>query len=507
MLIDYAEVAKIRNADSFSEGAKAVREAMASDPYRPGYHFLPPANWMNDPNGAIFWEGRYHLFYQYNPNGAFHGSIHWGHAVSEDLVHWMDLPVALAPTPGGPDEVGCWSGCAVNNDGVPTLVYHGNPGGICIATSDDGLLTWRKHPENPVIPEPPKGQVEWLTSAPFAWREGDVWYLLSGRYVGHPPKTLGSSRDAAFMFRSVDMVHWEYMGTLYEPGEESDCAVPDFFPLGDKHVLLFASHTRGGQYYVGAYAEHHFVPEHHGRLNFTTFDPKNAPMLASGELIAPISWRDPTGRRVMIAWIAEGRSHEAQVASGWAGVMSLPRILSLDREGMLCIEPLPELEILRRGHRQLGPIQVKPELSVTLPDILGDCLELTIEFEPNSAGIFGVKVRCSPDGAEQTLIYYSREDGCLTLDQAQSSLRRDVVGRSAQRAFLDLTPSEPLKLHIFLDRSVLEVFANRRLCLTKRIYPSRPDSLGVRLFTDGDSATVRSVDAWEIAPIWPNVRP
>ena len=89
------------------------RQEMADDPYRPLYHFLAPANWMNDPNAAIFRDGKYHLFYQHNPNGAFHGTIHWGHAASEDLVHWMDLPVALAPTPGRPDEAGCWSGCPV----------------------------------------------------------------------------------------------------------------------------------------------------------------------------------------------------------------------------------------------------------------------------------------------------------------------------------------------------------------------------------------------------------
>ncbi|MDE2994105.1 MAG: glycoside hydrolase family 32 protein, partial [Chloroflexota bacterium] len=130
-----------------------------NDPHRPRYHFLPPSGWMNDPNGLIQWEGRYHLFYQYSPEFGdvpdSHRAAtlkHWGHAVSDDLVHWEHWPVALTPTPGGPDKDGCYSGCAVDNHGVPTLVYTGVfPQCACIATSDDGLVTWTKHPANPVV--------------------------------------------------------------------------------------------------------------------------------------------------------------------------------------------------------------------------------------------------------------------------------------------------------------------------------------------------------------------
>src|ERR1700723_2534620 len=91
------------------------RDALPGDRHRPLYHFLAPANWMNDPNGAILWKGKYHLFYQYNPNSASWGSIHWGHTVSSDLVHWEDFPIALAPSQDGPDKHGCWSGCVVDN--------------------------------------------------------------------------------------------------------------------------------------------------------------------------------------------------------------------------------------------------------------------------------------------------------------------------------------------------------------------------------------------------------
>ena len=112
------------------------------DRHRPSYHFLPPANWMNDPNGFIQWGSTYHLFYQYNPAAAVHDSIHWGHAASEDLVHWRHLPIALTPTPGGPDADGCWSGSAVDDNGTPTIIYTGASGQhqrACLATSSDDL--------------------------------------------------------------------------------------------------------------------------------------------------------------------------------------------------------------------------------------------------------------------------------------------------------------------------------------------------------------------------------
>ena len=98
------------------------RDALAGDRHRPLYHFLAPSNWMNDPNGAIFWNDKYHLFYQYNPNGPYWGTIHWGHAASSDLVHWEDFPVALAPSKEGPDQHGCWSGCVVDDRGIPTAL-------------------------------------------------------------------------------------------------------------------------------------------------------------------------------------------------------------------------------------------------------------------------------------------------------------------------------------------------------------------------------------------------
>ena len=191
-----------------------------------------------------------------------------------------------------------------------------------------------------------------------------------------------------------------------------------------------------------------------------------------------------------------------QRAAGWAGVMSLPRVLSLSDNGTLEIEPVPELAGLRRNHRRLTNLPIRPDTAIPLEGVEGDCLEILATFEPGDAEALGVKVRCSPDDNEQTLIFYSLGDKSLALDAEQSSLNPDVVSYGVQRGPLELAADEPLKLRIFLDRSVIEVFANNRQCLTKRIYPARKDSRSIQLFARGGSAKLRSIDVWKMAAIW-----
>ena len=470
------------------------RQQMAADLYRPLYHFSAPANYLGDPNGTIFWKGKYHLFYQYNPDGAFDNSkrMHWGHTVSEDLVHWDDLPIALAPTLDGPDRSGWWSGGALNNNGVPTLIYYGHPDGNCIATSDDDLISWEKHPENPVIPYPPEGD-GWRPFDPCAWQEGDTWYSLSGG-------KLEGIGDTTFLCQSKDLVHWEYLHPFYiselDKAPESDCAVPDFFPLGDRYMLLFASHERGVQYYIGSYANHRFFPDLHGRMNFGDFG------VESGHLCAGFTLLDGMNRRIFFGWIPEGRREIVQRAAGWAGIMSLPRILSLSDDGTLEIAPVPELAVLRRNHRQLTNLAISPDTAIPLDGINGDCLEILATFETGTAEALGVAVCCSPDEEEQTLIFYDPRDKCLVLDVNRSSINPDAMSHGVQRGPLEVAADEPLTLHIFVDRSVIEVFANNRQCLTKRIYPARDDSRGVQLFARGGCARLMSIDVWNMASIW-----
>ncbi len=482
----------------------AMRAALHHDPHRPRYHFAAPANWMNDPNGLIQWQGVYHLFYQYNPSGPTHGNIHWGHAASADLVQWEDWPVALAPTPDSADADGVYSGCAVDDNGVPTLIYSGNrriPGSdppervqrTCVATSADGLRTWTKDLNNPVIRETPPGLDLVQYRDPSVWKEGDTWYQVTG--AGFPD--VGGT---ALVYRSRDLRTWEYLHPLCvgdvhrtEPiwtGTMWEC--PQFFPLGDTHALLISAWDRGTKttpYLTGDYADHRLAPRVEGLLDL------------GWSFYAPQSFRDDRGRRIMFGWLREERPNADLVAAGWAGAMSVPRILTARPDGTLGYAPAPEIEALRGAHLHVADLPVTPDSRDFLDELRGNCLEIIAEFGGGDAATFGLIVGRSPDGAEETRIVYDRARAQLQVDRTRSSAAatpdRPVVGGACP-----LDAGEALRLHIFLDGSIIEIFANGRACLTARIYPSQPESIGVDLFARGGTVHMRRLDCWQMASIW-----
>jgi len=198
--------------------------------------------------------------------------------------------------------------------------------------------------------------------------------------------------------------------------------------------------------------------------------------------------------------------------------LSLPKVLSLAADGTLQIEPVEELTALRQNHRQHRDIALATGAEHALADIDGDCLELLLDIEPPRAGSFGLKVRCAPDGQEQTIIAFDAAAATLKIDTSRSSLSPDIfqpwpIPQAAfhpelldrledirvQEAPFSLAPGERLRLQVFLDCSVLEVCANGRQCITQRIYPTRSDSLGIALFSRGGSTAIKQLDAWDLA--------
>ena len=356
-------------------------------------------------------------------------------------------------------------------------------------------MTWRKWAGNPVIPERPPGLDILHYRDPSVWREADgSWYMVHGAGIT-------GVGGAALLYRSPDLVDWEYLGPIHvgdltrrEPvwtGSMWEC--PQLFPLGDKHVLIVAVwHDRTlnyAAYAVGAFDGARFTPEREGILD-------------AGLLYAPQTMLDDQGRRILFGWLREGRGREAMQAAGWSGVMSLPWILTLRADGALGVAPAPELEALRGDPVRHADLALAPGAHATLPDIGGDCLELAAEFERGDAARLGLIVRRSPDGAEQTRIAYEPASGRLVVDRERASLDA-ATERTPHAATLALADGEPLRLRVFLDRSTIEIFANERLALTSRVYPTRADSLGLGLFAEGGSARLRALAAWPMRGIWP----
>ena len=326
---------------------RRVAPEPSSDPYRPVYHYVNPEGPSNDPNGFTYWQGRHHLFYQqYPPEDR---RQHWGHAVSEDLVYWQDLPIAIYP---GIEEK-CYSGSCLAEDDRVLACYHGTSAGTMIATATDPLLlNWEKIPGNPVIAEVEGAEPgsPYRVGDPCLWKGKKGYYSLSGSFQG---KLLVDAQPLPHLFFSEDLRNWTYLGPFLEDdvfttaGE--DCAVPYFWPIGDKHILVFGSHQRGAQYLLGDWDEEagKFRPFAHDRF---CFGPIN-----NGGVNAPTATPDNNGGVHLMHMLNHG-----MLTGDWNGIMSLPTRLSLGPGNTVINEPIAALEALRTDHRHIGKRSFQP---------------------------------------------------------------------------------------------------------------------------------------------------
>ncbi|MGI9219612.1 MAG: GH32 C-terminal domain-containing protein [Woeseiaceae bacterium] len=465
--------------DDAAEAARMVREKLLSDPSRPGYHFVMPEGIAIpfDPNGAIFWKGRYHLFYIFQDKRTGRKSDHWGHVSSTDLFHWRHHPTGLLE--------GMYSGnCFLNKDGVPTMCYHQVGQGNAMAVAlDDDLNEWQKLESNPITPKTEEGDEhhdKYRSWDPFGWYENDAYYAIFGGK--HPGIAKSPTLDG----------EWQYVGDLFAHGVDGvaldeDVSCAELFKFGNKDMLLCISHRLGARYYLGEWKDEQFYPDFHAQMSWV-----------DNTFFAPESMLDDQGRRIMWAWLLDFREIGVRWEHGWSGVMCLPRVLSMNDDGEVLMDVAAEIELLRYGANSEKDIAVPADTDVPVEGVSGDSFELIVEMESSDATQYGVKVYQSPDGEEETVIYYDAEDGALKIDTNRSG--PDDTPKDIEAGPLRLKEGERLTLRIFVDKSVIEVFANSRQAVMRRVYPSRPDSVGVSLFSKGGTAQLHSLQSWLISP-------
>ena len=455
--------------------ARALREKLLSDPFRPGYHFVTPEGRCMpfDPNGAIFWKGQYHLFYIFQDARGHN----WGHVSSTDLFHWRHHPTGLVS--------GMFSGnCFVNKEGRPTICYHQvGQGNAMAAAIDDDLNEWKKLDSNPITPKTLPGDPnhdKYRSWDPYGWLEGDTYYAIFG---GNRPAIVKSKSLAG---------PWNYVGDLMGnavPGVGINEDVS--WPISSRSATRGCSCASAigwvARYYLGEWKNEQFHPRFHEKMSWIDHS-----------FFAPESLVDDQGRRIMWLWIFDSPGFAMRQEAGWSGTMSLPRVFSLGPDGMLRMNPPCEIERLRYRPQSRADVSLAADQQVVVDGISGNSIELGLEIKAPEARQFGVKVCRSADGQEETLVYYDAVDKKLKVDTTRSSLTEGP--KSIEAGPLELKAGEPLQLRVFVDRSVVEVFANGRQAVMCRVYPSKADSVGVAIFSQGGPAHVANLHKWDMMP-------
>jgi fructan beta-fructosidase len=467
-----------------------------AEEYRPRFHFTPLRNWMNDPNGLVYYSGEYHLFYQHNPYGTAWGHMSWGHAVSSDLVRWEHLPVAIPEEPEAGYTI--FSGSAVvdwndtsgfGRGGGPPIVAvctaDHQPGhalqDIHLAYSLDLGRTFTKYAGNPVIDV---GDPKFGDPKVF-------WHEPTGRWI--MVNILGQQQGRIVLYGSANLKTWEYLSEFQAADEAPgiwEC--PDMFPLplddGPRQVkwvlktnyVDFSRPVWGSRYFVGDFDGH----------TFESGVPTPLPVRSDGdEFYAEVTYNDipqADGRRILIGWIRQSPSETRP----WTGMQSIPRVLTLRWRGgglQVCQAPVAELQTLRGEHSEFQNETISGDATLLADSgVSGAEFEVVAEFEQGSAAEFGLRLRLSGDS--EAAIGYSVEAGELFVERGER-------GRLA-------TPlpiaGELVKLHIFIDRGVVEVFGGEGVAVITALLDPNPVCKAFELYAQGGDARLAEMDVWRL---------
>jgi len=490
----FREVVRSTDVATFSKAALALRRYMIeNDPHRPVYHFTGPESWINDPNGVIYHQGKYHLFYQFDPIVEGRRSKRcWGHAVSDDLVHWVDWPVAIWPD-SPHDRGGVYSGnMTIDDEGNPAALYTGNVAGHretygMLARSTDGFRTWQKKMvmDNKQRPNP-QSPVHWDAQV---WKEGDTWQQLIGGTTGG-----NGAQGCAWLWTSPDLENWtlqKHIAPSIKLGRYWE--LPYLLPFGEKHALLVG---HGNPYWVGVYDKEKkiFTPDYAQPKSmdpgtYYSFNPHMTDDKGPGG----------STRRLMHGWVT-GAASPTKTVPYWQSAHSIPRVLTVRGE-YLVQTPVLEIEVLRGKHVAAGRRTIEPDKGGYVPDVRGDALEIVAAFDParSKAARFGLKVRMSPDGKQFARIWYDPAAEQFGVDGNVAKKTSTFGGITSKRSE-ETRLRDPVTLRVFIDRSILEVYCGGNAITNRMFLDSK--CVGVDLFAEGGPAQLVSLDAWQMKSMW-----
>lgn len=445
----------LRNIEKAQREISQKKPMIETAKMRQHYHFMPEVGWMNDPNGLIFFKGYYHFFYQYNPYDSQWGAMHWGHGISKDLVHWEYLPIALAPSEPYDDyrNGGCFSGSAIEADGILYLFYTGaanvgdrNVQTQCLAYSEDGIH-FEKYENNPVVTAP-DGYDPANFRDPKVWKHEDYWYMVCG--------AAKNNLAQALLFRSSNMVDWEFFNVLAESRGELgymwEC--PDFYSIEDKYVLMFSAmglQDRTVIYLVGD------MNYETGKFNYTTMGEIDWGL----DYYAPQTFLDKNGRRLMVGW-ANGwgwmpwwKDWGPTYKEGWCGSFGLPREVKLCSDSRLQFVPVKELELLRYGKIEKQDLVIDG-MQYEIPVADGARFEMliTVNLDDTDTDKFSLLLRC--DKEKYTVVEFDLKHQMMCCDRNHA----DGWSKGASKSPLILMDKHCMVIHVFVDQSSVEIFTD-----------------------------------------------
>ena len=488
--------------------------AQYDEPHRPQIHFSPPANWMNDPNGMVYANGEYHLFYQYYPNDTVWGPMHWGHAVSRDLIHWENLPIALYP-----DKLGLiFSGSAVvdkqNTSGfgngknaplVAMFTYHlmeGEKAGKTdfqyqgIAYSNDNGRSWTKYDKNPVIPNTEKLK-DFRDTKVFWHAETKQWKVVFA--VG----------DHVRFYSSPNLKDWKMTGEFGKTyGSHAgvwEC--PDLFSMkfnGKTKWILLQSINPGGA--NGGSATQYFIGDFDGNTFTSDTKPDEILWLDYGrDNYAGVTWSNaPKNRRIFLGWMSNWDYAQVVPTKKWRSAMTLPRELSLvqTEKGLRLVQnPVKEVEQLR-SNQFLGikNNEIAKELSVGGEKSSLVEMDLEIDLAKTNAKDFGIEL--SNAKGESYKIGFDVAKNEFYSDRLKSG-NHDFSNNFAVKPHIAprLSNSNILKMHLFFDASSVEFFADDgKNALTDIFFPTE-DFTKFKIYGN-DKIFFLQAKAWNLKSIW-----